>query len=141
MCSNQDNEELVEVGMYEEDPYDTNYYTQESISGFLAHMHIGSMGPKPLQEPRDTDTPGENKIKKYKVTLQADKTACEQPINSQDEKRCLATYVNIRGHEAWTLWDLGSTTSGITPVFAQVADIPVFPLTNTHTPQLGMIGS
>jgi len=40
-----------------------------------------------------------NKIKKYKVTLQADKTAHEQPINSQDEKRCLATYVNVRGHE------------------------------------------
>jgi len=75
------------------------------------------------------------------VTLQVDKTACEWPINSEDEKRCLATYVNVGGHEAWTLWDLGSTTSGITPVFTQVADIPMFPLTNPHILQLGAIGS
>jgi len=129
------------MSMYEEDPYNTDYYTWESTSEFLAHMRIGSMGPKPLQESRDNNTPGENKIKKYKVTLQADKTACKQPTNSQDEKRCLATYVNIGGHEAWTLWDLGCTTSGITPAFAQVADIPVFPLANPHILQLGTIGS
>jgi len=69
MHSNQDNKELIEMSVYEEDPYDTDYYAQESTSEFLVHMHIGSMGPKPLQEPRDNNTPGENKIKKYKVTL------------------------------------------------------------------------
>ena len=41
----------------------------------------------------------------------------------------------------WTLWDSGSTTTGITPTFAQVAEITVFPLSNTHTLQLGTVGS
>ena len=45
------------------------------------------------------------------------------------------------GFKAWTLWDLGSTTTGITPTFAQVAEIMVFPLSNPHMLQLGMVGS
>jgi hypothetical protein len=49
--------------------------------------------------------------------------------------------VNIRGIDAWTLWDSGSTTTGITPTFAQVANILVFPLNDPHVLQLGTIGS
>jgi hypothetical protein len=49
--------------------------------------------------------------------------------------------VNVGGIDAWTLWDSGSTTTGITPTFAQVANILVFPLNNPHVLQLGTIGS
>jgi hypothetical protein len=49
--------------------------------------------------------------------------------------------VNVGGINAWTLWDSGSTTTGITPTFAQVANILVFPLNDPHVLQLGMIGS
>ena len=49
--------------------------------------------------------------------------------------------MTVGGCEAWALWDLGHTTTGITPAFAQVANIPVFPLSNPHVLQLGTIGS
>ncbi|KAF9456028.1 hypothetical protein BDZ94DRAFT_1144566, partial [Collybia nuda] len=54
---------------------------------------------------------------------------------------CLATYVKVNGQDAWTLWDSGSTTTGITPAFAQVANIPVFALEDPHILQLGTTGS
>ncbi|KAF8230731.1 hypothetical protein L208DRAFT_1060965, partial [Tricholoma matsutake] len=57
------------------------------------------------------------------------------------EKECLATLVSISGCEAWTLWDWGSTMTGLTPAFAQVANILVFPLMNPHVLQLGTVGS
>ncbi|KAF8222518.1 hypothetical protein L208DRAFT_1322286, partial [Tricholoma matsutake] len=57
------------------------------------------------------------------------------------EKECLATLVSISGCEPWTLWDLGSMMTGLTPAFAQVANIQVFPLTNPHVLQLGTVGS
>jgi hypothetical protein len=55
------------------------------------------------------------------------------------DKECLATFVNVGGFKAWTLWDLGSTTMGIMPMFAQVADIPIFLLLDPHILQLGTI--
>jgi hypothetical protein len=53
----------------------------------------------------------------------------------------MATFVNVGGIDTWTLWDSGSTTTGITPTFAQVANILVFPLNDPHVLQLGTIGS
>ncbi|KAG6858353.1 hypothetical protein C0995_000571, partial [Termitomyces sp. Mi166 len=44
------------------------------------------------------------------------------------EKECLVTYVEVNGHLAWTLWDSGSTTMGITPQFAHVNAIRVHKL-------------
>ncbi|KAG6882205.1 hypothetical protein C0995_013617 [Termitomyces sp. Mi166 len=44
------------------------------------------------------------------------------------EKECLVTYVEVNGHSAWTLWDSGSTTMGITPQFAHVNTICVHEL-------------
>ncbi|KAF8236635.1 hypothetical protein L208DRAFT_1037025, partial [Tricholoma matsutake] len=63
------------------------------------------------------------------------------PDYKPEEKECLATLISIGGCKAWTLWDSGSTTMGLTPMFAQVANIRVFPLTNPHVPQLGTVGS
>jgi hypothetical protein len=59
---------------------------------------------------------------------------------TKEEKECLATFVNVGGFKAWALWDSGSTTTGITPMFSQVADIPIFPLLDPHVLQLRTIG-
>ncbi|TFK59358.1 hypothetical protein BDN72DRAFT_743408, partial [Pluteus cervinus] len=53
----------------------------------------------------------------------------------------LASIVKVGGLEAWALWDTGSTTTGITPAFAQVADIQVDQLVDPHVLQLGTVGS
>jgi hypothetical protein len=73
--------------------------------------------------------------------VKTSKTAHPRPITAHENKECLATFVSIGGFEAWTLWDLGSTTTGIMPTFAQVAEITAFPLSNPHTLQLGTVGS
>ncbi|KAF8219106.1 hypothetical protein L208DRAFT_1343325 [Tricholoma matsutake] len=64
-----------------------------------------------------------------------------RPEYRPEEKECLAMLVSIGGCEAWTLWDSGSTMTGLTPAFAQVANIQIFPLTNPHMLQLGTVGS
>ncbi|KAG6870608.1 hypothetical protein C0995_011761, partial [Termitomyces sp. Mi166 len=54
------------------------------------------------------------------------------------EKECL---VEVNGHPAWTLWDSGSTTTGITPQFAHVNAICVHELSEPLMLQLGTVGS
>src|ERR1700733_769227 len=76
-----------------------------------------------------------------KVTMRAEKITRERPVYPPERKHHLATYINVGGCKAWTLWDSGSTTTGITPAFAHMADLTVFPLSNPHTLQLGTVGS
>ena len=80
-------------------------------------------------------------VKFHKVTVQAKESTCEHPQHSMAEKECLVTYTKVNGHEAWTLWDLGSTATGVMPAFAHVTNLRVFPLTDPHILQLGTIGS
>jgi hypothetical protein len=58
-----------------------------------------------------------------------------------DEKECLATWVTVGNLTTWTLWDSGSTTTGITPAFAELAKIKVDTLEDLHMLQLGTVGS
>ncbi|KAG6882186.1 hypothetical protein C0995_015512, partial [Termitomyces sp. Mi166 len=60
---------------------------------------------------------------------------------TSQEKECLVTYVEVNGHPAWTLWDSGSTTMGITPQFAHVNAIRVHELSEPLMLQLGTVGS
>jgi hypothetical protein len=89
----------------------------------------------------EANCPEEGQVKIHKAVMRASKTACARPTMTKEEKKCLATFVNIGGFKAWTLWDSGSTMTGITSMFSQVADIPVFPLLDPHILQLGTIGS
>ncbi|KAG6899117.1 hypothetical protein C0995_006996, partial [Termitomyces sp. Mi166 len=57
------------------------------------------------------------------------------------EKECLVIYVEVNGHPAWTLWDSGSTTTGITPQFAHVNAIRVYELSEPLMLQLETVGS
>jgi hypothetical protein len=90
---------------------------------------------------KENDVHDEHPTRMRKVNMRAEKAAHKCPVYTLAEKQCLATYVDVGGCQAWTLWDLGSTTSGVTPSFAHVADLTVFPLSNPHTLQLGTIGS
>ena len=64
-----------------------------------------------------------------------------RPVVSQEKKECLATWVKVGDLETWTLWDSGSTTSGITPAFAELTKIKVDTLEYPHILQLGTVGS
>jgi Retroviral aspartyl protease len=63
------------------------------------------------------------------------------PKPSEEDKRCLATWIDIGGLKAWALWDSGSTTTGITPAFTEIAKIPLDELEDPHVLQLGTVGS
>ncbi|KAF5366917.1 hypothetical protein D9615_010716 [Tricholomella constricta] len=118
-----DSDELIEVEVY-----DNDYYSRDSETEVLR-----AITELPLDETRQ--------IKMRKVHLRASKVAKARPVHKRDDKECLATYVNVGGHDAWTLWDSGSTTTGVTPAFSQVAGLRVYPLDAPITLQLGTIGS
>ncbi|KAG6870214.1 hypothetical protein C0995_014561 [Termitomyces sp. Mi166 len=65
----------------------------------------------------------------------------QQPQYTPQEKECLVTYVEVNGHPAWTLWDSGSTTTGIMPQFVHVNAIHVHELTEPLMLQLGTVES
>ena len=76
-----------------------------------------------------------------RVRLRTSKNERVRPPVKEEDKECLATYVGVNGLEAWTLWDSGSTTTGITPTFAQMANVVVDTLIDPHILQLGTVGS
>ncbi|PPQ85960.1 hypothetical protein CVT25_001693 [Psilocybe cyanescens] len=80
-------------------------------------------------------------IKMRKIKLRTSKTGRMRPQVRSEHKMCLAIYTNVAGVDAWTLWDSGSTTMGITPAFAQIADITVDTLLDPHILQLSTTGS
>jgi len=65
----------------------------------------------------------------------------ERPQVRPEDKECLATWTKVSGLRAWTLWDSGSTTSGITPQYAELVKIIVDTLEDPHVLQLGTVGS
>jgi hypothetical protein len=91
--------------------------------------------------PADKVWSGERAIKMRKAVMKTSKESHPRPTILPNMKECLATFTKVGGQEAWTLWDSGSTTTGITPSFVDVAKITVFPLKNPHILQLGTVGS
>jgi len=78
-------------------------------------------------------------IRKYKLI----KTGRSRlrPAVTADERECLTTWVQVGGMKAWTLWDSGSTMTGITPAYAEIAKIKIDTLEDPHILQLGTVGS
>lgn len=64
-----------------------------------------------------------------------------RPSVRPEDRECLATWVEIDGLQAWTLWDSGSTTTGVTPAFAEIAKVKIDTLEDPHVLQLGTVGS
>jgi hypothetical protein len=77
---------------------------------------------------------------RYKLRIKRNDVR-ERPQRTIDEKRCLLTYTELGGRKALTLWDSGSTTSGVTPNFAYANNMSCFLLKNPVRLQLGTVGS
>jgi len=60
-----------------------------------------------------------NGVKMRKHKLKSSHKRRMRPQATPEEKECLATWVEVNGLKAWALWDSGSTTTGITPAFAE----------------------
>jgi len=82
-----------------------------------------------------------NGVKMRKHKLKSSHKRRMRPQATPEEKECLATWVEVNRLKEWALWDSGSTTTGITPAFAEIAKVPVDTLEDPHIPQLGTIGS
>ena len=92
--------------------------------------------------PLGKKTPVKNMdIKVQKFKLLSSRKHRVRPVFSSEEKECLATWVEVEGLQAWALWDSGSTTTGVTPAFAELANVAVDTLDDPHVLQLGTIGS
>ncbi|KAG6869396.1 hypothetical protein C0995_003512, partial [Termitomyces sp. Mi166 len=76
-----------------------------------------------------------------RITLQKAADKLHRPQYTPQEKECLVTYVEVNEYPAWTLWDSGSTTMGITLQFAHVNAIHVHELSEHLMLQLGTVGS
>jgi hypothetical protein len=68
-------------------------------------------------------------------------TKIDRPRRSKVYESCLATYVEINGMEAFTLFDSGSSADAISPDFAQVSDTRIYTLDKPILLQLGTVGS
>ncbi|KAG6898664.1 hypothetical protein C0995_008919 [Termitomyces sp. Mi166 len=108
------------------DVYDNKYYARDDEEEHLFAL---------------TEHQGDKRIYMQCVTLQKAADKLQRPQYTPQEKECLVTYVEVNGHPAWTLWDSGSTTTGITPQFAHVNAICVHELTEPLMLQLGTVGS
>ena len=64
-----------------------------------------------------------------------------RPTISQEERECLVSWITISDLAAWALWDSGSTTTGITPAFAELTKVKVDTLQDPHVLQLETVGS
>ncbi|KAG6894002.1 hypothetical protein C0995_015370, partial [Termitomyces sp. Mi166 len=82
------------------DVYDNEYYMREDDEEHLFAL---------------TEYQGDRHVKMRRVTLQKAADKLHRPQYTPQEKECLVTYVEVNGYPAWTLWDSGSTTMGITP--------------------------
>ena len=91
-----------------------------------------------IVEPRKGN-PAEKNNRKYRFKALGKMRSCPQV--PPEDKECLATYIKVGDLDAWTLWDSGSTTSGITPHYAKVANVVVDTLSDPHILQLGTVGS
>ncbi|KAG6894041.1 hypothetical protein C0992_007714, partial [Termitomyces sp. T32_za158] len=116
-----DGDEYVAV-----DVYDNDYYARDD-----EEEHMFAL----------TEHQGDGRVRMRRVTLQKAADKLQRPHYTPQEKECLVTYVEVNGHPAWTLWDSGSTTTGITPQFAHVNAIRVHELTEPLMLQLGTVGS
>jgi len=114
------------------DMYNNDYYLWTTDDDALAMM---------TEMPADKVHSGERDVKMRKAVMTVFKESCPHPTFPPNMKECLATFMKVGGQEAWTLWDSGSTMTGITPSFVDVVKITVFPLKKLHVLQLETVGS
>ncbi|KAG6887000.1 hypothetical protein C0992_001225 [Termitomyces sp. T32_za158] len=116
------------------DVYDNDYYAWESDTEFMGALtdYLASELNRPI---------GAGNVKVYKVHLCKAPGKLVRPVVRCEDKECLASYVEVNGHKAWTLWDSRSMTTGVMPQFCQVHGIYVSELKEPLLLQLGTVGS
>ncbi len=85
-----------------------------------------------------TEAQGEPQ-QKGKVQLRMSKELGEQP--TPQDKQCLVMMLSINGLDVVALWDSGSTSTAMSPAFADISKVLVSQLSNPVLLQLGMVGS
>uniref|UniRef100_A0A8H8CD88 CCHC-type domain-containing protein n=1 Tax=Psilocybe cubensis TaxID=181762 RepID=A0A8H8CD88_PSICU len=157
-----DDDQYTEVEVVDSDWYESESRIDDEqcramtvIAPNLEHKYVELLVPiNPLQDgtiedethamtemPESHVRAEDHGTKMRKVKLRTSRKERMRPTVKPEDKECLVTYVNVAGMDAWTLWDSGSTTSGLTPSFAQIADISVDTLIDPHILQLGTTGS
>jgi hypothetical protein len=140
--------ETLEIEVAAEDFYETT----DADPDFVASMHafpLSGKGTKEMTTGPSWLASGETMPRAMapvgpvmtKYHFQHSGKSRIHPAVLLDEKECLATWVTVGDLAAWTLWDSGSTTTGITPTFAELAKIKVDTLEDPHMLQLGTVGS
>jgi len=114
------------------DVYNNDYYLWTTDDDALAVM---------TEMPADKVHSGKRNVKMRRAVMTVSKESCPRPTFPPNMKECLATFMKVGGQEAWTLWNSGSTMTGITPSFVDVAKITVFPLKNPYVLQLRTVDS
>ncbi|KAG6821685.1 hypothetical protein H0H92_001394, partial [Tricholoma furcatifolium] len=104
-------DELVELMAYEND-----YYARESDDERL--FAIREIDDSEMVGALTEMSEETNRVKMRKVVLRTTKETLTRPLLPSKAKECLATWETFNGMKAWTLWDSGSTTSGLTPAYA-----------------------
>ncbi|KAG6890988.1 hypothetical protein C0992_011519 [Termitomyces sp. T32_za158] len=93
-------DKFVEVDMY-----NNNYYAREFDTEFMGALTDSSASK--LNQPI-----GAGNVKVYKVHLHKAPGKLARSVVCHKDKECLASYVEVNGHKAWTLWDSRSTMTG-----------------------------
>ncbi len=73
------------------------------------------------------------------VKLRVQKESCDRPVPT--DKRCLVTMLQVNGLDAVMLWDSRSTSTAMSPAFADISKALVSRLCNPVVLQLGTVGS
>lgn len=116
-------------------------YPKDVPTTATVEMRLASSNMERPSQPRMgamTET-GDTVPQQGKIQLRVQKEPRDRPTIT--DKRCLVTMVRINSLDAVTLWDSGSTSTAMSPAFADVSKALVAQLSNPVTLQLGTVGS
>ena len=103
-------------------------YDEEDDKETMAVMTVFPMkGTSDIMAASNIDPKPKGPIKKdnRNYWIQSSGKLRKRPKVKLEDKECLVTWIKVGNLEAWTLWDSGSTTTGITPAYAELAKIVV----------------
>ncbi len=145
--SSPEPEEITDTEAEGHDAFKLQYLTSKDFGetfGFPNFQHAVRVLPTRTARPKDhmaamSEQGNERPSTQYKLKIASQPKA--RPLYSHDDKMCLSTYTNVNGLNAFTLWDTGSTSTVMSPNFADISKALVFNLIEPVTLQLGTVGS
>ncbi|KAF7329543.1 Retrovirus-related Pol polyprotein from transposon 412 [Mycena kentingensis (nom. inval.)] len=130
----EDGEESKPMSESELEEFSRRLAARWQVSGSLAESleHFGAVR-KGEADASDERT--------RRLPLKTTKTPQDRPVKKAGANKCLTAFVRINGMDAFALFDTGCTTEAVSPDFARVSGIKVFPLKTQVPLQLGTVGS